>query len=108
MWQQWRDEAAWVNSSSESELNRAHNVAIAALERSTDLDLADANKTSKLLQLLGRFGISITNDRGNYVFFDSVINIGKGVKDFFGSDTAKTIYDGAKSIYDYMKENLMI
>ena len=37
-------------------------------------------------------------------FFDSVINIGKGVKDFFGSDTAKTIYDGAKSIYDYMKE----
>ena len=62
MWQQWRDEAAWVNSSSESELNRAHNVAIAALERSTDLDLADADKTSKLLQLLGRFGISIIND----------------------------------------------
>ena len=62
MWQQWRDEAAWVNSSSESELNRAHNVAIAALERSTDLDLADANKTSKLIQLLGRFGISIIND----------------------------------------------
>jgi len=60
-WQQWRDEAAWVNSSSESELNRAHNVAIAALERSTDLDLADADKTSKLLQLLGRFGISILN-----------------------------------------------
>ena len=59
MWQQWRDEAAWVNSSSESELNRAHNVAIAALERSTDLDLADSSKTSKLLQLLGRFGISI-------------------------------------------------
>ena len=37
-------------------------------------------------------------------FFDSVINIGKGVKDFFGSDTVKTIADGAKSIYDYMKE----
>ena len=63
LWQQWRDEAAWVNSSSESELNRAHNTAIAALERSTDLDLADADKTSKLLQLLGRFGISIINEK---------------------------------------------
>ena len=59
LWQQWRDEAAWVNTSSESELNRAHNTAIAALERSTDLDLADADKTSKLLQLLGRFGIKV-------------------------------------------------
>jgi len=65
LWQQWRDEAAWVNTSSESELNRAHNTAIAALERSTDLDLADADKTSKLLQLLGRFGISIINDKIN-------------------------------------------
>ncbi len=37
-------------------------------------------------------------------FFDKVIDIGKGVKDFFNSDTAKTIYDGAKDIYEYMKE----
>ena len=57
LWQQWRDEAAWVNTSSESELNRAHNLAIAALERSTDLDLQDADKTSKLIQVLGKFGI---------------------------------------------------
>ena len=62
LWQQWRDEAAWINTSSESELNRAHNTAIAALERSTDLDLADASKTSKLLQLLGRFGIAIAEN----------------------------------------------
>jgi hypothetical protein len=65
LWQQWRDEAAWINTSSESELNRAHNTAIAALERSTDLDLADASKTSKLLQLLGRFGIAIAENMGD-------------------------------------------
>ena len=65
LWQQWRDEAAWINTSSESELNRAHNTAIAALERSTDLDLADASKTSKLLQLLGRFGIAIADNMGD-------------------------------------------
>ena len=65
LWQQWRDEAAWINTSSESELNRAHNTAIAAIERSTDLDLADASKTSKLLQLLGRFGIAIAENMGD-------------------------------------------
>ena len=63
LWQQWRDEAAWVNSSSETELNRAHNLAIAALERSTDLDLQDADKTSKLIQVLGKFGIKTILDR---------------------------------------------
>jgi hypothetical protein len=59
LWQQWRDEAAWVNSSSENAENRAHNTAIAALERSTELDLADENKTSALYQLLGKFGIAL-------------------------------------------------
>ncbi len=41
LWQQWRDEAAWVNSSSENAENRAHNTAIAALERSNRIRLAD-------------------------------------------------------------------
>ena len=59
LWQQWRDEAAWVNSSSEKSEDRAHNVAMAALERSTELDLADSNKTSALYQLLGKFGIAL-------------------------------------------------
>ena len=59
LWQQWRDEAAWVNSSSEKTEDRAHNVAMAALERSTELDLADSNKTSALYQLLGKFGIAL-------------------------------------------------
>ena len=61
LWQQWRDEAAWVNSSAENAENRAHNTAIAALERSTELDLADSNKTSALYQLLGKFGIALVS-----------------------------------------------
>tara|TARA_B100001939_G_scaffold131219_1_gene113891 strand:+ start:231 stop:1610 length:1380 start_codon:yes stop_codon:yes gene_type:complete len=61
LWQQWRDEAAWVNTSSENAENRAHNTAIAALERSTELDLADSNKTSALYQLLGKFGIALVS-----------------------------------------------
>ena len=57
LWQQWRDEAAWVNTSSENSQNRAHNLAIAALERSTQLDLMDEAKTQRLIDALGRFGL---------------------------------------------------
>ena len=39
LWQQWRDEASWVNTASQNELNRNHNLAIAALERTTAFDL---------------------------------------------------------------------
>jgi len=37
LWQGWRDEAAWVNTSSQNEESRAHNLAVAALERTTEL-----------------------------------------------------------------------
>ena len=37
-------------------------------------------------------------------FLDTITNIGKGVKDFFASDTVRTIADGAKTVLDYMKE----
>ena len=59
MWQQWRDEADWVNTASDNALARAHNAALAALERTTELDLADENKKSKMYELLGKFGIAI-------------------------------------------------
>ena len=59
LWQQWRDEADWVNSASDNELARAHNAALAALERTTELDLADEEKKSKMYELLGKFGIAI-------------------------------------------------
>ena len=64
LWQQWRDEAAWVNTSSENEQNRAHNLAIAALERSTELDLLDEAKTQNLLGSLGRFGLRLIGELG--------------------------------------------
>ena len=35
---------------------------------------------------------------------DTITNIGKGVKDFFTTDTVRTIADGAKTILDYMKD----
>ena len=35
---------------------------------------------------------------------ETVTNIGKGVKDFFSSDTVTTIAKGAKTVLDYMKE----
>ena len=59
LWQQWRDEADWVNSASDNELARSHNAGLAALERSTELDLADEEKKSKMYELLGKFGIAI-------------------------------------------------
>ena len=37
-------------------------------------------------------------------FLDTITNIGKGVKDFFATDTVRTIADGAKTILDYMKD----
>ena len=59
LWQQWRDEAAWVNSASETAANRAHNAAIAALERTTELDVKDADQKTKMYEMLGRFGIAL-------------------------------------------------
>jgi|TARA_B100000900_G_scaffold95480_1_gene78611 hypothetical protein len=35
---------------------------------------------------------------------DTVTSIGRGVKDFFSSDTVTTIAKGAKTVLDYMKE----
>ena len=37
-------------------------------------------------------------------FLDTITNIGKGVKDFFTTDTVRTIADGARTVLDYMKD----
>ena len=37
-------------------------------------------------------------------FLDTITNIGRGVKDFFTTDTVKTIADGARTVLDYMKD----
>ena len=59
LWQQWRDEASWVNSASETASNRAHNAALAALERTTELDLKNKDQKSRMYEMLGRFGIAL-------------------------------------------------
>ena len=59
MWQQWRDEASWVNQSSQNEMNRNHNLAVAALERTTAFDLQNSAQTSALYAMLGQFGMNI-------------------------------------------------
>ena len=59
LWQQWRDEASWVNSASETSANRAHNAALAALERTTELDVKNEDQKTKMYEMLGRFGIAL-------------------------------------------------
>ena len=59
LWQQWRDEAAWVNSASESAANRAHNAALAAIERTTELDVKNEDQKTKFYEMLGKFGVAI-------------------------------------------------
>ncbi len=59
LWQQWRDEASWVNSSSENEYNRNHNLAVAALERTTAFDLQNEAQKAALYAMLGQFGMRI-------------------------------------------------
>jgi len=64
-WQQWRDEASWVNTSSQNSANRNHNLAMAALERSTVLDLQNKASKDSLYELIGRFGFEVYNASKN-------------------------------------------
>ena len=57
LWQQWRDEASWVQTSSQNINNRDHNMAIAALERTTAFDLQNSAQKAALYALLGQFGM---------------------------------------------------
>ena len=60
-WQQWRDEASWVNTASENEQNRHHNMAMAALERSAAVDLQDQASKDAMYQMIGKFGFDLFN-----------------------------------------------
>ena len=59
LWQQWRDEASWVNTSAENESNRNHNLAVAALERTTAFDLQSSAQKNALYAMLGQFGMNV-------------------------------------------------
>ena len=62
LWQQWRDEATWTNDAAQNAMNRAHNMAVAALERQTTFDIADQQSRDNLFKLLGRFTAGIFSD----------------------------------------------
>ena len=62
-WQQWRDEASWVNTCSENESNRNHNLAIAALERSTAVDLQNKASKDAMYQMIGKFGFDLLSGK---------------------------------------------
>ena len=62
LWQQWRDEASWVQTSSQNVNNRDHNMAIAALERTTAFDLQNSAQKAALYGLLGQFGMEVFKD----------------------------------------------
>jgi hypothetical protein len=59
LWQQWRDEASWTNEAAQNALNRAHNMAVAALERQTAFDLQDQGSRDALFEIMGRFAAGI-------------------------------------------------
>ena len=65
LWQQWRDEASWVQTSSQNVANRDHNMAIAALERTTAFDLQNSAQKAALYGLLGQFGMEVFRDWGD-------------------------------------------
>ena len=59
LWQQWRDEASWTNSTAENDRNRAHNLAVAAMERSTTFDIMDQESEDRLLEFIGAFALGM-------------------------------------------------
>ena len=63
-WQQWRDEASWVNTASENDQNRNHNLAMGALERSTAVDLQDQASKDSMYQMIGKFGFDFLSGIG--------------------------------------------
>jgi hypothetical protein len=59
LWQQWRDEASWINQSSENSRDRAHNIAMAALDRELTMELLDQKAKSNLNKIIGEIGLEI-------------------------------------------------
>ena len=59
LWQQWRDEATWTNEAAQNAMNRAHNLAVAALERQTSFDIADKQSLDNLYSILGQFAAGV-------------------------------------------------
>ena len=96
LWQQWRDEASWVNTSSQNENNRNHNLAIAALERTTSLDLQSNAQKQALYGMLGQFGMSVFSKYSDIRLKTDIKLI--GVSDM-GINMYSFKYNGSEDIY---------
>jgi len=55
----WRRQINTANTATQNEANRNHNLAIAALERTTSLDLQSNAQKQALYGLLGQFGMQV-------------------------------------------------
>ena len=96
LWQQWRDEASWVNTSSQNENNRNHNLAIAALERTTSLDLQSNAQKQALYGMLGQFGMSVFSKYSDIRLKTDIKLI--GVSDM-GINMYSFKYNGSEDVY---------
>jgi len=81
LWQQWRDEASWAQTGTENAKNRAHNLAIAAMERATAFDIMDDQKKAKLLELIGGFAVGVWS-QSDIRLKTNIIYIGQHIKGF--------------------------
>ena len=59
LWQEFRDEAFWAWTSGENQLDRAHNLAIAAFNRQTLFDQIDEEQESVLFEQIGQFALNL-------------------------------------------------
>ena len=96
LWQQWRDEASWVNTSSENENNRNHNLAVAALERTTSLDLQNNAQKQALYGMLGQFGMSVFSKYSDIRLKTDIILLGISN---MGTNIYSFKYNGSEDIY---------
>ena len=58
-WQQARDEAAWAQESAQNAENRAHNMALAALQRDMNLTMLSAEQRNGIYQSLGTWAAGV-------------------------------------------------
>ena len=62
LWQEFRDEAFWAWTAGENETDRAHNLALAAFERSVIFDQLDAAQQSEFYSLVGAFTTNVFDE----------------------------------------------
>lgn len=62
LWQEQRDNASWAQQSSENDKTRAHNMAVAALNRKTIMDQIDEEASQRMYEALGGFAINLFDE----------------------------------------------